>query len=157
MTRIPSRSWLHGLHGAGLTMPRYSSVFMAASHEGTPGPGPLPERIPPGFMVKTPWLSARSIDPGSIHNHVPRGWLERVIREVYHRLLMEGAPIVRVSLKRHRMCAGHLDGEGVPDPAGYAHCMTMGKNRASGSASAEENAVPAECHRKVWAGGGRER
>ena len=64
--------------------------LMVMSHHRTPRLKPLLDKVPPGFMVDTPWLKAQCIDPKSIHDYVARGWLERVVRGVYRRPLPEG-------------------------------------------------------------------
>ena len=64
---------------------------MVMDRQRTPRLKPLLDRVPPGFMVDTPWLRGQGIDPKSIHNYVARGWLKRVIRGVYYRPLPEGA------------------------------------------------------------------
>ena len=64
---------------------------MVMNHRRTPRLKPLLDKVPPGFMVDTPWLRAQGIDPKSIHDYVARGWLKRVIRGVYRRPLPEDA------------------------------------------------------------------
>ncbi len=95
---------------------------------------PLPETVPPGFMVDTPWLRARGIDSKSIHNYVARGWLERVVRGVYRRPLPDGAQtghveswaIPLLSLQWLMKSTMHLGGESALDVAGYAHYLQLG-------------------------------
>ena len=43
-------------------------------------------------MVDTAWLTARGIDPQSIHDYVARGRLERLVRGVYRRPTPQSAP-----------------------------------------------------------------
>ena len=58
---------------------------MVMNQQKTPRLKPLLDRVPPGFMVDTPWLRGQGIDPKSIHDYVARGWLKRVLRGVYRR------------------------------------------------------------------------
>ncbi|MCY4059576.1 MAG: AbiEi antitoxin N-terminal domain-containing protein, partial [Gammaproteobacteria bacterium] len=46
------------------------------NHPRTQRLKPLLDTVPPGFVVDTPWLTARGIDSKSIHDYVARGWLE---------------------------------------------------------------------------------
>ena len=95
---------------------------------------PLLDKVPPGFMVDTPWLKAQGIDPKSIHDYVRRGWLERVIRGAYRRPLPEGAQsasedswaIPLLSLQWIMKRDIHLGGESALDLAGYAHYLSLG-------------------------------
>ena len=108
---------------------------MVVSPQKTPRLKPLLDKVPPGFMVDTPWLKAQGIDPKSIHNYVARGWLERVVRGVYRRPLPEGAQsryetsweIPLLSLQRLMNYAVHLGGESALDLAGYAHYLSLGE------------------------------
>ena len=103
-------------------------------HQRTPRLKLLLDKVPPGFMVDTPWLRAQGIDPKSIHNYVARGWLTRVIRGVYRRPLPEGAQgadettweIPLLSLQWVMKYAVHLGGESALDMAGYAHYLSLG-------------------------------
>ena len=96
---------------------------------------PLLDTVPPGFMVDTPWLRARGIDPKSIHDYVARGWLERVVRGVYRRPLpvsVQGDPeeswaIPLLSLQWLMKYAVHLGGESALDMAGYVHYLSLGE------------------------------
>ena len=107
---------------------------MVMSHHRTPRLKPLLDKVPPGFMVDTPWLKAQGIDPKSIHDYVARGWLERVVRGVYRRPLPEGVEgageaswkVVLLSLQRLTNYAVHLGGESALDLAGYAHYLSLG-------------------------------
>ena len=56
-----------------------SCIFDGYEPSKKPGLKPLLDRVPPGFMVDTPWLRGQGIDPKSIHDYVARGWLKRVI------------------------------------------------------------------------------
>ena len=104
------------------------------SQQRTPRLKPLLDKVPPGFMVDTPWLKAQGIDSKSIHDYVARGWLERVIRGVYRRPLPEGVEspyqgsweIALLSLQRLMNYGVHLGGESALDVAGYAHYLTLG-------------------------------
>jgi len=95
---------------------------------------PLLDKVPPGFIVDTPWLRAQGLDPKSIHDYVARGWLERVIRGVYRRPLPEGVQnahepsweVSLLSLQRLMECDVHLGGESALDFAGYAHFLSLG-------------------------------
>ena len=105
------------------------------SRQRTPRLKPLLDTVPPGFMVDTPWLRARGVDPKSIHDYVARGWLERVVRGVYRRPLPEGAQgdqeeswaIPLLSLQWLMKYAVHLGGESALDMAGYAHYLKLGE------------------------------
>ena len=105
-------------------------------HQRTHRLKPLLDKVPPGFMVDTPWLKAQGIDPKSIHNYVSSGWLERVIRGVYRRPLPEGvqsssgtsSEILLLSLQRIMKCGVHLGGESALDLAGYAHYISLGSS-----------------------------
>ena len=95
---------------------------------------PLLDTVPPGFVVDTPWLRARDIDPKSIHDYVARGWLERLVRGVYRRPTPQGAPggdrdfwaILLLSMQRLMNYAVHLGGETALDMAGHAHYLNLG-------------------------------
>ena len=95
---------------------------------------PLLDKVPPGFMVDTPWLKAQGVDPKSIHNYGVRGWLEPVIRGVYRRPLLEGMEdttetswqTLLLSLQRILEYDIHLGGESVLDLAGYTHYQSFG-------------------------------
>ena len=107
---------------------------MVMSHQRKQRLKPLLDKVPPGFMVDTPWLRAESLDPKSIHDYVARGWLERVIRGVYRRPLPEGAQgtheasweIALLSLQWLMKRDVHLGGESALDFAGYAHYLRLG-------------------------------
>ena len=107
---------------------------MVMSRQRTPRLKPLLDKVPPGFMVDTPWLKAQGIDPKSIHDYVARGWLERVIRGVYRRPLPEGVQgadeaswgVPLLSLQWIMNHAVHLGGESALDLAGYAHYLSFG-------------------------------
>ena len=107
---------------------------MIMNHRRTPRLKPLLDKVPPGFLVDTPWLRAQGIDPRSIHDYVARGWLDRVVRGVYRRPLPEGVEdagevsweVVLLSLQRLMGCAVHLGGESALDLAGYAHYLNLG-------------------------------
>ena len=104
------------------------------SHPRTQRLKPLLDTVPPGFVVDTPWLLARGIDPKSIHDYVARGWLERLVRGVYRRPAPQGAPgsggqfwaILLLSLQRLMNHAVHLGGESALDLAGHAHYLHLG-------------------------------
>ena len=107
---------------------------MVVNHRRTQRLKPVLDKVPPGFMVDTPWLKAQGIDPKSIHDYVARGWLERVVRGVYRRPLPEGVEgagevsweVVLLSLQRLMNYAVHLGGESALDLAGYAHYLSLG-------------------------------
>ena len=107
---------------------------MVMNHRRTPRLKPLLDKVPPGFMVDTPWLRGQGIDPKSIHDYVARGWLKRVIRGVYRRPLPEDAQgedetsweIPLLSLQWIMKYAVHLGGESALDMAGYAHYLSLG-------------------------------
>ncbi|MCY3838729.1 MAG: type IV toxin-antitoxin system AbiEi family antitoxin domain-containing protein [Gammaproteobacteria bacterium] len=95
---------------------------------------PLLDTVPPGFVVDTPWLTARGIDAKSIHDYVARGWLERLVRGVYRRPVPQGTPdaggdfwaILLLSLQRLMNYPVHLGGETALDLAGHAHYLNLG-------------------------------
>jgi hypothetical protein len=107
------------------------------SHQRKPRLKNILDKVPPGFLVDTPWLRAQGVDPKSIHDYVARGWLERVVRGVYRRPLPDGsqasseAPwqIPLLSLQRLMGCDAHLGGESALDLAGYAHYLSLGGPR----------------------------
>ena len=106
------------------------------SHVRTPRLKPLLDTVPPGFVVDTPWLTARGIDPKSIHDYVVRGWLERLVRGVYRRPAPLGVPgggefwaILLLSLQRLMSYAVHLGGESALELAGHAHYLSLGRRR----------------------------
>ena len=59
---------------------RTHAILLVMNHLRTQRLKPLLDTVPPGFVVDTPWLRARDIDPKSIHDYVARGWLERLSR-----------------------------------------------------------------------------
>ncbi len=105
------------------------------NHSKTPRLKPLLDTVPPGFVVDTPWLKTRGIDPKSIHDYVARGWLERIVRGVYRRPVPEGArsaggeswAVFLLSLQRLMNYAVHLGGESALDLAGHAHYLSLGE------------------------------
>ena len=107
---------------------------MVMNHQRTHRLKPLLDKVPPGFMVDTPWLRAQGIDPKSIHNYVARGWLERIIRGVYRRPLPQGVQsssgtsweILLLSLQWVMKRDVHLGGESALDLAGHAHYVGLG-------------------------------
>ncbi len=107
---------------------------MVMDRQRTPRLKPLLDKVPPGFMIDTPWLKARGINPKSIHDYVARGWLERVIRGVYRRPLPEGVQgadeasweVPLLSLQWIMNYAVHLGGESALDLAGYSHYLSLG-------------------------------
>ena len=107
---------------------------MVVNHSRIPRLKPLLDTVPPGFVVDTPWLKARGIDPKSIHDYVVRGWLERIVRGVYRRPAPQGArgaggeswAILLLSLQRLMNYAVHLGGESALDLAGHAHYLKLG-------------------------------
>ena len=107
---------------------------MAMYHQRTRRLKPLLDKVPPGFMIDTPWLRAQGIDPKSIHDYVSSGWLERVIRGVYRRPLPEGTRdasddswvIPLLSLQWIMKRDTYLGGESALDLAGYAHYLNLG-------------------------------
>ena len=110
---------------------------MVVNHSRMPRLKPLLDTVPPGFLVDTPWLKARSIDPKSIHDYVARGWLERVVRGVYRRPVPETAragngeswAILLLSLQRLMNYAVHLGGESALELAGHVHYLRLGGTR----------------------------
>lgn len=107
------------------------------NHLRTPRLKPLLDTVPPGFVVDTPWLKARGIDPKSIHGYVARGWLERVVRGVYRRPLPRAAQdpngeswgVLLLSLQRLMNYSVHLGGESALDLAGHVHYLSLGGTR----------------------------
>lgn len=110
---------------------------MVMNHSRTPRLKPLLDTVPPGFVVDTPWLRARGIDPKSIHDYVARGWLERLVRGVYRRPAPEGVQlnsgeswlILLLSLQRLMKYTVHLGGESALDLAGHVHYLSFGGRR----------------------------
>ena len=109
---------------------------MVMNHSKTQRLKPLLDTVPPGFLVDTPWLKARNIDPKSIHDYVARGWLERVVRGVYRRPTPQGAPAsgeswatLLLSLQRLMTYSVHVGGETALDLAGHAHYLGLGGSR----------------------------
>lgn len=104
------------------------------NHQRTRRLKPLLDRVPPGFVVDTPWLKAQGIDSKSIHDYVSRGWLERIIRGVYRRPLPEGFQtppgvsweILLLSLQWLLKHDVHLGGESALDLASHAHYVGLG-------------------------------
>ena len=107
------------------------------NHPRTQRLKPLLDTVPPGFVVDTPWLTARGIDPKSIHDYVARGWLQRLVRGVYRRPAPQGAPgsdgefwaILLLSLQRLMNYTVHLGGDSALDLAGHAHYLNLGGTR----------------------------
>ncbi len=110
------------------------AILMASYQSRQPRLKPLLDAVPPGFVVDTPWLRARGIDPKSIHNYVARGWIERIVRGVYRRPLPEGVPtedklswtVLLISLQRLMNYSVHLGGENALDLAGHRHYLRLG-------------------------------
>ena len=110
---------------------------MVMNHPRTQRLKPLLDTVPPGFVVDTPWLMARGIDPKSLHDYVARGWLERLVRGVYRRPASQGAlggsgefwVVLLLSLQRLMNYAVHLGGESALDLAGHAHYLNLGETR----------------------------
>ena len=109
---------------------------MVMNHSRTQRLKPLLDTVPPGFLVDTPWLKARNIDPKSIHDYVARGWLERVVRGVYRRPTPQGAPAggeswatLLLSLQRLMTYSVHVGGETALDLSGHAHYLSLGGSR----------------------------
>ena len=99
------------------------AILMVMNHSRTQRLKPLLDTVPPGFLVDTPWLKARSIDPKSIHDYVARRWLERVVRGVYRRPAPQGTPagdeswaVLLLSLQRLMNYAVHVGGRDRPRP-----------------------------------------
>lgn len=107
---------------------------MVMNHQREQRLKPLLDKVPPGYMVDTPWLRAQGIDPKSIHDYVARGWLGRVIRGVYRRPLPEGMEgtteaswqTVLLSLQWIMKYDIYLGGESVLDLSGYTHYYNFG-------------------------------
>lgn len=108
---------------------------MGMTHQKTPRLKRLLDKVPPGFIVDTPWLRGKEgIDPKSIHEYVERGWLERVVRGVYRRPLPESVrepadadwQVPLLSLQWIMDKDVHLGGESALDLAGYAHYLSLG-------------------------------
>ena len=110
---------------------------MVMTHSRTQRLKPLLDTVPPGFVVDTPWLRARSIDPKSIHHYVARGWLERIVRGVYRRPAPLGTPngsgeswaVLLLSLQRLMNYPVHVGGENALDLAGHAHYLSLAGTR----------------------------
>ena len=103
------------------------------NHPRTPRLKPLLDTVPPGFVVDTPWLTARGINPKSIHDYVARGWLERLVRGVYRRPTPQVAPsddafwaILLLSLQHLMGYPVHLGGESALDLGGHVHYLRLG-------------------------------
>ena len=104
------------------------------NHSRTQRLKPLLDTVPPGFLVDTPWLKARSIDPKSIHDYVARGWLERVVRGVYRRPAPLGSSdgrgqswaVLLLSLQRLMDYPVHVGAETALDLGGHAHYLSLG-------------------------------
>ena len=104
------------------------------NHPRTQRLKPLLDTVPPGFVVDTPWLTARGIDPKSIHDYVARGWLERLVRGVYRRPAPQSTPsgggefwaVLLLSLQRLMKYPVHLGGASALDLAGHAHYLSLG-------------------------------
>ena len=107
---------------------------MVMSHQRIPRLKPLLDKVPPGFMVDTPWLKGRGIDPKSIHDYVAHGWLERVVRGVYRRPTPEGVnedsdvawQVPLLSLQWIMNHDVHLGGESALELAGFSHYLSLG-------------------------------
>ncbi len=107
---------------------------MANSQVRTRRLKPILDKVPPGFLVDTAWLTAEGIDSKSIHRYVSRGWLERIIRGVYRRPVPIGAQIsstvswesVILSLQRILNCDVHLGGVSALEFAGFQHYLYLG-------------------------------
>ena len=90
-------------------------------------------------MVDTPWLRHKAgVDPKSIHEYVMQGWLERVIRGVYRRPLLDPRQGLTneddwmIPLLSMQWIMGrdvHLGAESALDLAGHAHFLLLGKQR----------------------------
>jgi len=52
----------------------------------------LLQAVPPGFLVDSRWLSARTYSRSSIHDYARRGWLQHVVHGLYRRPLSETIP-----------------------------------------------------------------
>ena len=106
---------------------------MVMNHSKTERLKPLLDTVPPGFLVDTPWLKARSIDPKSIHDYVARGWLERIVRGVYRRPAPFGPAdggreswvVLLLSLQRLMNHAVHVGGETALDLVGHTHYLSL--------------------------------
>ena len=113
------------------------AILMVMNHSRTQRLKPLLDTVPPGYLVDTPWLKARSIDSKSIHDYVARGWLERVVRGVYRRPAPLGTPdgggeswaVLLLSLQRLMNYPVHAGGETALDLAGHAHYLSLGRAR----------------------------
>jgi len=110
---------------------------MAMNHQKTPRLKRLLDKVPPGFMVDTPWLKGHEgIDPKSIHDYVARGWLERVVRGVYRRPFPEKVQIAEetdwlvplLSLQWIMDKPVHLGGQSALDLAGHGHYLSLGES-----------------------------
>ena len=116
---------------------RNHAILMVMNHSRTQRLKPLLDAVPPGFLVDTPWLKSRSIDPKSIHDYVARDWLERVVRGVYRRPAPPGTPngsgeswaVLLLSLQRLMNYAVHVGGETALDLTGHAHYLSLGGTR----------------------------
>ena len=56
-------------HNSAANVFHNHAISMAMNHSRTPRLKPLLDTVPPGFLVDTSWLKARSIDPKSIHDY----------------------------------------------------------------------------------------
>ncbi|MGX1101475.1 type IV toxin-antitoxin system AbiEi family antitoxin domain-containing protein [Amorphus sp. MBR-141] len=110
------------------------AILMGMSLQRQPRLKFLMEKVPPGFLVDTPWLKARGIDAKSIHDYVSRGRLERVIRGVYRRPLPDGVKVqpavpwdsVLLSLQQVMNYDVHLGGVSALEQADGAHYPPLG-------------------------------
>lgn len=109
---------------------------MSNTHQRRPRLKPLLDKVPPGFIVETRWLTDLGVDPKSLHNYVANGWLERVMRGVYRRPLTENVvdsakdswevPLLSLQwIMNYRL---YLGGENSLDLHGFRHYLRLGDN-----------------------------
>jgi hypothetical protein len=96
----------------------------------------LLQAVPPGFLVDSRWLSARTYSRSSIHDYARRGWLQHVVHGLYRRPLSETIPspdtldwqTLVLSLQRIMNYPVHVGGMTALRQKGYAHYLRLGGN-----------------------------
>ena len=113
---------------------RKTPIFMASSHSRTRRLKPILDKVPPGYLVDTDWLTKQGVDSKSIHRYVSQRWIERVVRGVYRRPVpiraQDNAPIswesVILSLQRVLNYDVYLGGVSALELAGFQHYLYFG-------------------------------
>jgi hypothetical protein len=96
----------------------------------------LLQAVPPGFLVDSRWLSARTYSRSSVHDYARRGWLQHVVHGLYRRPLSETIPspdtldwqTLVLSLQRIMNYPVHVGGMTALRQKGYAHYLRLGGN-----------------------------